>query len=63
MVRSSAPHDSQLLLTFLELAQVAPLQLPAVQFPASLAALLGYPIPIQTDEQLVSLSTNLDVAA
>ena len=44
-----------------ERSVVAPLQLPAVQFPASLAAFLGYPIPIQTDEQLVSLSTNLDV--
>lgn len=39
---------------------VAPLQLPAVQLPASLAAALGYPIPVQSDDQLVTLSTNLD---
>jgi len=39
---------------------VAPLQLPAVQLPASLAAALGYPIPVETDDQLLTLSTNLD---
>ncbi|CAJ1339445.1 unnamed protein product, partial [Effrenium voratum] len=37
---------------------VAPLQLPALQLPASLAAALGYPIPVESDD-LVTLSTNL----
>jgi len=38
----------------------APLQIPALQFPASLAAFMGYPIPIQHEDPLLTLSSKLE---
>lgn len=41
----------------------APLQIPALQFPASLAAFMGYSIPIQHEDPLLTLSSKLEALA